>query len=136
MSASNHIPLYLCNVDGIVEEILPPCKAVITFIFNDREERALLVGNKMLIDARKIDSSKLYEYINEGSKIKFSCHDLNEIEIERCHWVVIKACLHPKESHEKISSLRLTFGIYNMRGYITKLTRRHGIITYSNANGR
>ena len=59
MNAANDQNRYIFGITGTVKEIVYPSKAILAFKFNGKEEKAILLVHKYLIDGAAVDEQKL-----------------------------------------------------------------------------
>lgn len=129
----------LSNVVGAVKEVHYPGKAIVTFRFDGQDERALLYGEKLLVDGKsESDRQTLYEFVAQGSVLKFTCHSFNNNGEDRCNWFITSAWrLHAYDlgSLAGTTTVHVTFGLTSVLGTVIEVTARHCVISFTNYKG-
>ena len=75
MNAANDQNRYIFGITGTVKEIVYPSKAILAFKFNGKEEKAILLVHKYLIDGAAVDEQKLMsDILKVGDVVEFDGH--------------------------------------------------------------
>ncbi|XP_049839028.1 uncharacterized protein LOC126284262 isoform X3 [Schistocerca gregaria] len=129
----------LSNVVGVVKEVHYPGKAIVTFRFDGQEERALLYGEKLLVDGKsESDRQTLYEFVAQGSVLKFTCHSFSNNGEDRCNWFITCAWrLHTYDlgSPAGTTTVNVIFGLNSTLGTVVEVTARHCVLSFINYKG-
>jgi len=143
--SSNDTGRYIFNITGIIKEIIYPSKAIISFRYNGREEKAILLVHKVIVDGSYVDEHKLMSsVVSSGDAVEFDGHIYDKGGLgnskDRCNYYAMKAWkvhtskLNSQEnitSNSKASPIRTVSGT----GWITEIFPRKGVLTFDN-NGR
>lgn len=129
---------YLHNMVGKVIEIHPPFKAIVSFQYRGKPERALLWADKIIIDGKSVPMGEPVErYVKEGSVLKFTCHGFDVSGMDRCGYFVTMAWRQDlSELSSHISNTSVFLGIYNASGTVSEVSQRQGVITYTDASDK
>ncbi|KAJ9579160.1 hypothetical protein L9F63_024730, partial [Diploptera punctata] len=129
---------YLHNIVGKVIEIHPPFKAIVSFQYRGKPERALLWADKIIIDGKNVPMNEpIDDYICEGSTLKFTCHSFNVTGQDHCGYFVTMAWRQDSSELSSLNSNSSVFlGIYNASGIVSDVSQRQGVITYTDANDK
>ncbi|XP_039289807.1 uncharacterized protein LOC120352615 [Nilaparvata lugens] len=114
--------LHLQEFRGRIDSILPN-KACILFSRHNKEERALVMYDRVKICGSSLpENGKLEDYLNEGTVVSFSAHQINESGLDRCGWFVTQI-MHDVANRKLFPHLYCndiaTPGVINRRGTIT-----------------
>lgn len=124
---------YLHNMMGKVIELYLPFKAVVSFHYRGKQERALLRADKIIVDGQNVPMGEsIDKHLHEGSMVKFSCHVFDDSGLDRCGYFVTMAW-RQDPTNLSTPSTEMS-GIYNASGIVSEVSHRQGVITYSDAN--
>jgi hypothetical protein len=135
---------YIFGITGTIKEIIYPSKAIVTFKFNGKEEKAILLVHKMIVDGCHVDEHKLMsDIVKAGDILEFDGHIYDKGGFgnskDRCNYYAMRAW---KASQSKVVSKEqmmsskagrppLTIGT----GWISEIFPRKGVLTFNN-NGQ
>lgn len=70
---------YLNEVNGKVLYVVTKHKAILTFKHNDKDERALLMHDKLKLNGLDLPfDANITDYLHVGSTLTFTCHSFDE----------------------------------------------------------
>lgn len=97
---------YIFGMTGIVKEIIYPSKAILSFKYGGKEEKAILLVHKYLIDGVTVDEHKLMsDVLKIGDVLEFDGHIYDKGGYgggkDRCNYYAMRAW---KASQSKIVS--------------------------------
>lgn len=131
---------YLHNMVGKVIELHFPYKAVVAFKYKEKQQRALLRADKLILNGQNVALGKpIDSYLQEGSTVKFSCHGFDESGQDRCGYFVTMAWIQDLVdlcSPSTGTNVKGFLGINNACGVVLEVSHRQGVITYIDANGQ
>jgi len=135
---------YIFGNTGMVKEIVYPSKAILNFKNNGKEEKAILLVHKLIVDGNNVDEQKLMsDYLKVGDMVEFDGHVYDKGGMgsgkDRCNFYAMRAW---KASQSKVVSKEqmqngkagrppITVGT----GWISEIFPRKGVLTFCN-NGR
>jgi len=142
MGTNNDQGRYIFGNTGTVKEIIYPSKAIINFKFQGKEEKAILLVHKLIVDGNNVDEQKLMsDFIKIGDIIEFDGHVYDKGGVgsgkDRCNffamraWKASQSKVVSKEQMGKTGRPAITVGT----GWISEIFPRKGVLTFSN-NGR
>lgn len=115
-------------------ELYFPYRAVVAFKYKDKQERALLKADKLIVDGQNVGMGKTIDgYLQEGSTVKFSCHGFDESGQDRCGYFVTMAWIQDLVdlcSPMTGANTKGFLGINNASGIVSEVFHRQGVITY------
>jgi len=130
---------YIFGITGTVKEIIYPSKAIIGFKYNGKEEKAILLVHKYLIDGTNVDEQKLMsDVLKVGDILEFDGHIYDKGGYgggkDRCNYYAMRAY---KASQSKIASKEQMKTSKNNRpaaivgtGNISEVFPRKGVLTF------
>ena len=97
---------YIFGITGTVKEIIYPSKAILGFKYNGKEEKAILLVHKFLIDGCNVDEQKLMsDLLKIGDVLEFDGHIYDKggqgAGKDRCNYYAMRAW---KASQSKLVS--------------------------------
>jgi len=135
---------YIFGITGTIKEIIYPSKAIINFKYNGKEEKAILLVHKMIVEGSHVDEHRLMsDIVKMGDIIEFDGHIYDKGGFgnskDRCNYYAMRAW---KASQSKVVSKEqmmsnkagrppLTVGT----GWISEIFPRKGVLTFNN-NGQ
>jgi len=133
---------YIFGNTGTVKEIIYPSKAIICFKYQGKEQKAILLVNKLIVDGVNVDEQKLMsDIIKIGDIIEFDGHVYDKGGVgsgkDRCNYFAMRAWkasqskVVSKEQMGKAGRPPITVGT----GWISEIFPRKGVLTFNN-NGR
>jgi len=142
---SNDNSRYIFSITGNIKEIIYPSKAIISFRFNGKEEKAILLVHKVIVAGNYVDEHKLMgEVLAQGDTVEFDGHIYDKGGVgnskDRCNYYAMKAWkVHPSKlkSQESFPSNSKSSKSSTMAGtgWISEIFPRKGVLTFDN-NGR
>ncbi|XP_075231118.1 uncharacterized protein LOC142330001 [Lycorma delicatula] len=135
MPKSSSLKSYINDVNGKVASIVTKHKAILTFKHNGKDERALLMYEKLKFNGLDLPvEGNIADYLHVGSLLTFTCHTFDETGPDRCGWFVTIAwhCSVNKISYPELGFTGFGFeGKCNMVGTITEVAKRQGILSFA-----
>ena len=144
MSTNDNTGRYIFGITGTIKEIIFPSKSIVSFKYNSKEEKAILLVHKLIVDGVNVDEHKLMsDVVKIGDIIEFDGHIYDKGGLgnskDRCNYYVMRAWkasqskVVSKEQMKASKSARppLTIGT----GWISEIFPRKGVLTFSN-NGQ
>jgi len=136
---------YIFSITGHIKEIIYPSKAIISFRYNGREEKAILLVHKVIVGNCYVDDHKLMaEVLAVGDCVEFDGHIYDKGGVgnskDRCNYYAMKAwklgsnqtkSQDPHHSNSKSSKACSISGT----GWISEIFPRKGVLTFDN-NGK
>ncbi|XP_037093214.1 uncharacterized protein LOC119113007 isoform X1 [Pollicipes pollicipes] len=119
------MPDYKYNVLGVVVEIFPLKKAVISFQEDGREQRALLWGERLVCEDGRLlpERRPIDTVLAVGDSVLMDCHIYdNKNSQDRCDWYVARAQLASSPQPSDVVS--------NVSGKVDELTRTRGFVVF------
>ncbi|XP_015117008.1 uncharacterized protein LOC107041120 [Diachasma alloeum] len=118
----------LYDVSGVVNDVLPPNKAVIGFLHEGKLNSALLTNSQFYYEGKHIPANRvLSDYLRAGVTVKFSCETSQETKKDTpCRWVITTCWCVDKNPLNRVT---ITRGVDDVLGKVKKLGGRHGIIS-------
>ena len=138
---SNDTGRYIFSIAGHIKEIIYPSKAIISFRYNGKEEKAILLVHKVVLDGSYVDEHKLMsEVLSVGNAVEFDGHIYDKGGVgnskDRCNYYAMKAW---KLSNKTKSVEHLASNIKSSKpvtlsgtGWITEIFPRKGVLTFDN----
>lgn len=140
----NNSGRYIFSITGVVKEIIYPSKAIIGFKYNGKEEKAILLVHKLIVEACNVEEHRLMsDFVNMGDIIEFDGHIYDKGGFgnskDRCNYYAMRAW---KAAQSKVLAKEqmltgksgrppLTVGT----GWISEIFPRKGVLTFNN-NGQ
>jgi len=135
---------YIFGITGVIREIIYPSKAILAFKYNGKEEKAILLVHKLLMDGLNVEEHRLMsDFVKTGDIIEFDGHIYDKGGFgnskDRCNYYAMRAWKAAasktlaKEQMQVNKSGRppLTVGT----GWISEIFPRKGVLTFNN-NGQ
>eukprot|EP00088_Acartia_fossae_P029978 TRINITY_DN30917_c0_g4_i1.p1 TRINITY_DN30917_c0_g4~~TRINITY_DN30917_c0_g4_i1.p1 ORF type:complete len:367 (-),score=45.87 TRINITY_DN30917_c0_g4_i1:293-1393(-) len=131
---------YIFGITGTVKEIVYPSKAILCFKYNGKEEKAILLVHKFLIDGAAVDEQRLMsDILKVGDVVEFDGHVYDKGGFgqgkDKCNYYAMRAW---KASQSKVAAKEhMTSSNKNMRpptiegtGYISEVFPRKGVLVF------
>jgi hypothetical protein len=130
---------YIFGITGTVKEIIYPSKAILTFKFNGKEEKAILLVHKYLVDGSNVDEQKLMsDVLKIGDVLEFDGHIYDKGGFgggkDRCNYYAMRAWA---ASQSKLVSKQAMLTSKSVRppvivgtGFISEVFPRKGVLTF------
>jgi len=135
---------YIFGITGVIKEIIYPSKAILGFKYNGKDEKAILLVHKLLVEGINVDEHRLMsDFVTLGDIIEFDGHIYDKggpgNSKDRCNYYAMRAW---KASQSKVLAKEqmlsgkagrppLTLGT----GWISEIFPRKGVLTFNN-NGQ
>jgi len=135
---------YIFGITGVIKEIIYPSKAILGFKYNGKDEKAILLVHKLLVEGINVDEHRLMsDFVTLGDIIEFDGHIYDKGGFgnskDRCNYYAMRAW---KASQSKVLAKEqmlsgkagrppLTVGT----GWISEIFPRKGVLTFNN-NGQ
>ncbi|XP_076057586.1 uncharacterized protein LOC143035039 isoform X2 [Oratosquilla oratoria] len=117
-----------CQI-GEVLEVQLPGKAILSFMYNDQPQRALLWIKCYVHQGIQMDQHDTFlNKLNPGDTVYFHCHTYNKISKDACQWYAAKAWNKLMVEEEENDAVY----ILNQTGYISEIDRKKGVILFDN----
>ena len=92
----NNSGRYIFSITGVVKEIIYPSKAIIGFKYNGKEEKAILLVHKLIVEACNVEEHRLMsDFVNMGDIIEFDGHIYDKGGFgnskDRCNYYAMRA---------------------------------------------
>jgi len=139
MSSNSDQNRYIFGITGTVKEIIYPSKAILHFKYNGKEEKAILLVHKYLIDGNNVDEQKLMsDVLKIGDVLEFDGHIYDKGGYgggkDKCNYYAMRAW---KASQSKIVSKEQMQTSKSNRpanivgtGFISEVFPRKGVLTF------
>lgn len=139
MNAANDQNRYIFGITGTVKEIVYPSKAILAFKFNGKEEKAILLVHKYLIDGAAVDEQKLMsDILKVGDVVEFDGHIYDKGGFgqgkDKCNYYAMRAW---KASDSKVAAKEHMIGGKSVRpstiegtGFISEVFPRKGVLVF------
>jgi len=144
MSTNDAQGRYIFGNTGMVKEIVYPSKAILTFKHAGKDEKAILLVHKLIVDGNSVDEQKLMsDFLKVGDMVEFDGHVYDKGGMgsgkDRCNfyamraWKASQSKIISKEQMQsgKVGRPAITVGT----GWISEIFPRKGVLTFSN-NGQ
>jgi len=130
---------YIFGITGTVKEIVYPSKAILSFKYNGKEEKAVLLVHKYLIDGNSVDEQRLMsDVLKVGDILEFDGHIYDKggygAGKDRCNFYAMRAW---KASQSKIVSKEKMATSKSNRppvilgtGSVAEIFPRKGVLTF------
>lgn len=129
---------HLWNLIGVVAKISPSMrnKAVIEFIHGEDQGKAILWSDRLMVKGHTLlTGEEIEKYLEVGNRVKFSCHNYDNPDIDGCTWFVTTAFSLDDVNEEMkdlgIHCLAMTTGVVNQTGVICHVTKRQAVISFT-----
>jgi len=142
---SNDTGRYIFSIAGHIKEIIYPSKAIISFRYNGREEKAILLVHKVMVGSCYVDDHKLMtEVLAVGDLVEFDGHIYDKGGVgnskDRCNYYAMKAwkvdsCQSKSQDSLQSNSKSSKACTISGTGWISEIFPRKGVLTFDN-NGR
>ena len=142
---SNDTGRYIFSIAGHIKEIIYPSKAIISFRYNGREEKAILLVHKVMVGSCYVDDHKLMtEVLTVGDLVEFDGHIYDKGGVgnskDRCNYYAMKAWKvdsSQSKSQDSVQSNSKSSKACTISGtgWISEIFPRKGVLTFDN-NGR
>jgi len=130
---------YIFGITGTVREIVYPSKAILSFKYNGKEEKAILLVHKYLIDGNTVDEQKLMsDVLKIGDILEFDGHIYDKGGYgggkDKCNYYAMRAWkasqskIVSKEQMQTSKSVRPP--IINGTGFVSEVFPRKGVLTF------
>ncbi|XP_066956656.1 uncharacterized protein [Macrobrachium rosenbergii] len=120
---------YLFNQRGVVEEIIPPGKAILSFNIHNQPQRVLLWVKSFVVKGKNLElTDSFIGKLNVGDKVNFDCHIYDKESRDNCQWFAAKAI--KEESEDFPQSTPTVTRIMNQNGYISEIQPGKGVILF------
>ncbi|XP_068215463.1 uncharacterized protein [Palaemon carinicauda] len=124
---------YLFGQSGLVEEIFPPGKAILTFNLRNQPQRVLLWIKSFVYKGKNLEQTDNFiGKLNVGDKVTFDCHPYNKESRDNCQWFAAKATKEDLEDFPQITPT--VTRIMNQNGYISEIQPGKGVILFEFQN--
>lgn len=130
---------YIFGITGTVREIVYPSKAILCFKFNGKDEKAILLVHKYLIDGAAVDEQKLMsDILKIGDVVEFDGHIYDKGGFgqgkDKCNYYAMRAW---KASPSKVAAKDHMAGGKSVRpstiegtGFISEVFPRKGVLVF------
>ena len=87
---------YIFGITGVIREIIYPSKAILAFKYNGKEEKAILLVHKLLMDGLNVEEHRLMsDFVKTGDIIEFDGHIYDKGGFgnskDRCNYYAMRA---------------------------------------------
>jgi len=133
---------YIFGITGTVREIVYPSKAILAFKYNGKEEKAILLVHKFLIDGAAVDEQRLMsDILKIGDVVEFDGHVYDKGGFgqgkDKCNYYAMrawKACQSKIAAKEHMLAAASKPGVrptsIEGTGYISEVFPRKGVLVF------